>query len=103
MTVSLLVFLMCLKKQTLHSLRLFGYYHVYAKKNLLCDYLKNSDKTTKLVFVPKKTESAVVYVTHRTGLCNSVEHRADKSKLSLAGRVFLNGDKRIRNFSVEIS
>jgi Fe-S cluster assembly ATPase SufC len=53
--------------------------------------------------VPKKIESAVMYVTHRTELCNSVEHRADKSKLSLAGHVFLNGDKRMRNFSAENS
>ena len=53
--------------------------------------------------MPKKIESTVVCVTHRTELCNSVEHRADRSKLSLAGHVFVNVDKRIRNFSVESS
>jgi hypothetical protein len=55
-------------------------------------------KTPTKLFVPKEIESAAMYVTHKTELCNS-----DKSKLSLAGHVFLNEDKRIRNFSVENS
>jgi hypothetical protein len=51
--------------------------------------------------VPKKIESAAVNATHRTEMCNSFEHRPDKSKLSLVGHVFINGDKIIRNFSAE--
>ena len=53
--------------------------------------------------MPEKIESAVVYVTYGTEMCNSVERRADKSNLSLAGHVFRKGDKRIWNFSVENS
>ena len=53
--------------------------------------------------MPKEIEAAIVYLTHRTEMCNSIKHRADKTKLSLAGHVFLNGDERIRNFSVENS
>ena len=53
--------------------------------------------------MPKKIESAVLCVTHRNEVCNSVEHRAEKSRLLLAGHVFQNGDTRIRNFSVEYS
>lgn len=95
--LTLLVFLLYIKNFFLHSVHLV--FLTYMWKT----YFAIIWKTLTKLFVPKEIESAAVYVTHRAELCNSVEHRADKSKLSLAGHVFLNGNKRIRNFSVENS